>query len=364
MVHQRRLLQLPSPKDNVFLPDEDSVDPYIHQMNRQEKTPSLPTVPEVQTKPKPKPSNAPKKTNQPRSTQISRLTSKIPQNKFKFTPKSKSALSAILPTIKKLFKELVVILEKNLSKFNNSPMGKVVNFAMLVKDIYFIVTLSDKISKQIEAGEDVMIKDQYDLGLTIVSLLTDQQTQAALRVIFPPIIPVLNNPQFQAWLVSINIGAYVLSGLVTATDYLGTLSASSNKSEGATSGVLNTPGSLQALVMPVFDLREKYGEVYNALIDVEKGIPVPQAISKHIMKDASGGLEPYRLSLFYKFRENKPRILQYQKSAEFKKLPAQNQLLYPNGNSAYAISSYKKARDAQEQRRREQSGGGGHLPYV
>ena len=348
-------MQNKTPKDNVFLPDEDSVDPYIHQIYRQEKTPSLPTVPEVQTKPKPKPkpSNAPKKTNQPRSTQISRLTSRIPQNKFKFTPKSKSALSAILPTIKKLFKELVVILEKNLSKFNNSPVGKVVNFAMLVKDIYFIVTLTDKISKQIDAGEDVMIKDQYDLGLTIVSLLTDQQTQAALRVIFPPIIPVLNNPQFQAWLVSINIGASVLSGLVTATDYLGKLVNTSNKSEGATSGVLNTPGSLQALVMPVFDLRDKYGEVYNALIDVEKGIPVPQAISKHIMKDASGGLEPYRLSLFYKFRENKPRILQYQKSAEFKKLPAQNQLLYPSANSAYAISSYKKARDAQARARQE-----------
>lgn len=298
-------------------------------------------------------SNAPKKTNQPRSTQISELTSQISQSKIKSTPKSKSSLSAILPTIKKLFKQLSEILQKNLDKFNNSPVGKVVNFAMLVKDIYFIVTLTDKISQQIEAGEDVMIKDQYDLGLTIVSLLTDQQTQAALRVIFPPIIPVLSNPQFQAWLVSINIGANVLSGLVSATDYLGTLMNTTNKSEGATSGVLNTPGSLQALVMPVFDLRDKYGEVYNALIDVEKGIPVPQAISKHIMKDASGGLEPYRLSLFYKFRENKPRILQYQKSAEFKKLPAQNQLLYPSANSAYAISSYKKARDAQARARQE-----------
>lgn len=291
--------------------------------------------------------------NQPRSTQISELTSQISQSKIKSTPKSKSSLSAILPTIKKLFKQLSEILQKNLDKFNNSPVGKVVNFAMLVKDIYFIVTLTDKISQQIEAGEDVMIKDQYDLGLTIVSLLTDQQTQAALRVIFPPIIPVLSNPQFQAWLVSINIGANVLSGLVSATDYLGTLMNTTNKSEGATSGVLNTPGSLQALVMPVFDLRDKYGEVYNALIDVEKGIPVPQAISKHIMKDASGGLEPYRLSLFYKFRENKPRILQYQKSAEFKKLPAQNQLLYPSANSAYAISSYRKARDAQARARQE-----------
>jgi hypothetical protein len=71
------------------------------------------------------------------------------------------------------------------------------------------------------------------------------------------------------------------------------------------------------------------------------------------MKDASGGLEPYRLSLFYKFRENKPRILAYQKSPAFKKLPVANQILYPNANSVYAISSYKKAKDARERERQE-----------
>ena len=71
------------------------------------------------------------------------------------------------------------------------------------------------------------------------------------------------------------------------------------------------------------------------------------------MKDASGGYEPYRLSLLYKFTENKAKIIQYQNSLAFKKLPAQNQLLYPNANSAYAISSYKKARDAQELARKQ-----------
>ena len=121
---------------------------------------------------------------------------------------------------------------------------------------------------------------------------------------------------------------------------------------------MNTPGSAQALVMPVFQLREKYGEVYNALIDIEKGLSVPQAINKHIMKDASGGIEPYRLSLLYKFTVNKAKIISYQNSVAFKKLPAQNQLLYPNANSAYAVSSYKKARDSQElakQQSRQQS---------
>ena len=76
------------------------------------------------------------------------------------------------------------------------------------------------------------------------------------------------------------------------------------------------------------------------------------------MKDASGGIEPYRLSLFYKFTNNKNKIISYQNSAAFKKLPAQNQLLYPNANSAYAVSSYKKARDSQElakQQSRQQS---------
>jgi hypothetical protein len=198
-----------------------------------------------------------------------------------------------------------------------------------------------------------MVKDQYDLGLTIVSLLTDQQTQAILRAVFPPIIVLLNNPQIQAWLAGINISANVLSGAVSVADQLGTMAGTTNKSEGATSGIMNTPGSAQALVMPVFQLREKYGEVYNALIDVEKGMAIPQAISKHIMVDASGGIEPYRLSLFYKFRNSKDKIIQYQNSPAFKKLPAQNQLLYPNANSAYAISSYKKARDAARVRREE-----------
>ena len=169
---------------------------------------------------------------------------------------------------------------------------------------------------------------------------------------------LLNNPQIQAWLVTINIGANVLSGAVSVADQLGTMAGTTNKSEGATSGIMNTPGSAQALVMPVFQLREKYGEVYNALIDIEKGLSVSQAINKHIMKDASGGIEPYRLSLFYKFTGNKAKIISYQNSVAFKKLPAQNQLLYPNANSAYAVSSYKKARDSQElakQQSRQQS---------
>ncbi len=280
---------------------------------------------------------------------ISKKTSSLPPVNVKSSVQSKSNLSKVLPTIKKLFTALNAVIEK----FNNTKAGKAFNYGMLAKDVVFIIILTDKIIKQLQANEEVMMKDQLDLGLSIVSLITDQQTQAILRAIYPPIIVLLDNPQVKAWLIGINISANVLSGLVTVTDYLGTLAGNTNKSEGATSGVQNTPGSLQALVMPVFQLREKYGEVYNALIDMEKGIPQPQAIAKHIMKDASGGYEPYRLSLFYKFRDNKDKIIQYQNSPAFKKLPAQNQLLYPNANSAYAISSYKKARDAQERARQE-----------
>jgi len=291
------------------------------------------------------------------SSVIEKQTSKIFGNQVS-TPKSKNALSSALPIINKLFKQLSELINKNLDKFNNSKTGKVFNYGMLAKDIYFIITLADKITKQINAGEEVMMKDQLDLGLTIVSILTDQQTQAILRAIFPPAIVLLNNPQIQTWLVGINIGANVLSGAVSVADQLGTMAGTTNKSESATSGIMNTPGSAQALVMPVFQLREKYGEVYNALIDIEKGLSVPQAISKHIMKDASGGIEPYRLSLLYKFTGNKAKIIAYQNSAAFKKLPAQNQLLYPNANSAYVVSSYKKARDSQElakQQSRQQS---------
>jgi hypothetical protein len=304
--------------------------------------------------------------NQIKSEEISKKTLGVPPSKQPSTPQSKSNLSKILPTIKKLF----VALNALLDKLNNTKAGKAFNYGMLAKDVYFIITTSDKIQKQIESNEEVMMKDQLDLGLTIVSILTDQQTQTILRTLYPPIITLLDNPQVKTWLLGINISANVVMGLVSVSDYLGTLAGTTNKSEGATAGVQNVPGSAQALVMPVFQLFDKYGEVFNALIDNEKGMTSEQAIAKHIMKDASGGIEPYRLSLFYKFRENKDKILAYQKSPAFKKLPVANQLLYPSANSAYAISSYKKTKDAQAKARQDVynrnfgsgSGGGRALP--
>jgi hypothetical protein len=280
---------------------------------------------------------------------ISKKTLLLPPANVKSSVELKSNLSKVLATIKKLFTALNAVIEK----FNNTKTGKAFNYGMLAKDVIFIITLTDKISKQINSGEEVMLKDQLDLGFTIVSLLTDQQTQAILRTIYPPIIVLLNNPQIQAWLIGINIGANVYMGAVSLTDYFGTLSGTSNKSQGASAGIQNVPGGAQALVMPVFQLFDKYGEVFNALIDNEKGMTTEQSLAKHIMKDASGGIEPYRLSLFYKFRENKDKIIAYQKSPAFKKLPVANQLLYPNANSAYAISSYKKAKDAQAKARQD-----------
>jgi hypothetical protein len=282
------------------------------------------------------------------SDEIKQKTSSLPDVDKISTPQSKSAISKVLPTIKKLFTALSAILDR----FNNTKAGKVFNYGMLAKDVYFIITLTDKILEQIKNNEEVMRKDQLDLGLTIVSILTDQQTQAILRAIYPPIIALLDNPQVKAWMIGLNVGANVLMGAVSVADYFGTLSGT-EQNVGALSGIQNVPGSAQALVMPVFELNNKYGEVYNALIDIEKGLSVPRAINKHIMKDASGGIEPYRLSLLYKFINNKNRILEFQKSSAFNKLPIANQLLYPNVNSAYAISSYKKAKDAQELARKQ-----------
>jgi hypothetical protein len=289
-----------------------------------------------------------------RSNEISKKTSSLPDVNKPSTPKSTSAISKILPTLKKLFTELMAKLEK----FNNSKPGRIFNYAMLAKDIYFVITLINKITEQIKNNEEVMLKDQLDLGLTIVSILTDQQTQAILRTVYPPISVLLNNPQVQGWLTGINIGANVLMGLVSVTDWIGSnidnVTGEANPNTGTLSGILNVPGSAQALVMPVFHLFDKYGEVFNALVDVEKNsMAVSQAINKHIMRDNSGGIEPYRSSLFYKFRQNKDKIIAYQKSPAFKKLPVENQVLYPNANSPYAISSYKKARDARERERQE-----------
>jgi hypothetical protein len=355
-VHTPLRSETPQAKKQNVKVDNSSA---VSQQTSQQTTPKSVAPPEkaLDTKQQTKSSNKPL-----RSNEISKKTSSLPDVNKPSTPKSTSALSKILPTIKKLFTELNAKLEK----FNNSKPGRIFNYAMLAKDIYFVITLTNKITEQIKNNEQVMLKDQLDLGLTIVSLLTDQQTQIILRTVYPPISVLLNNPQVQGWLIGINIGANVYMGVLSLTDYLGTLSGTSNKSQGASAGLQNVPGGAQALVMPVFQLFDKYGEVYNALIDNER-MTTEQAIAKHIMKDASGGLEPYRLSLFYKFRENKDKILAYQKSPAFKKLPVANQILYPNANSAYAISSYKKAKDAQEKARQDaynrnfpsSSGGGG-----
>jgi hypothetical protein len=347
-VHTPLRSETPQAKKQNVKVDNSSA---VSQQTSQQTTPKSVAPPEkaLDTKQQTKSSNKPL-----RSNEISKKTSSLPNVNKPSTPKSTSALSQILPTLKKLFTELMAKLEK----FNNSKPGRIFNYAMLAKDIYFVITLINKITEQIKNNEEVMLKDQLDLGLTIVSILTDQQTQAILRTVYPPISVLLNNPQVQGWLIGLNIGANVLMGLVSVTDWIGSnidnVTGEANPNTGTLSGILNVPGSAQALVMPVFHLFDKYGEVFNALVDVEKNsMAVPQAINKHIMKDASDGIEPYRLSLFYKFRENKNKILAYQKSPAFKKLPVENQVLYPNANSPYAISSYKKARDARERERQE-----------
>ena len=99
------------------------------------------------------------------SSAIEKQTSKIVGNKVS-TSKSKNALSSALPIINRLFKQLGELINKNLDKFNNSKTGKVFNYGMLAKDIYFIINLADKITKQINAGEEVFIHygDDYWSG--------------------------------------------------------------------------------------------------------------------------------------------------------------------------------------------------------
>ena len=96
---------------------------------------------------------------------------------------------------------------------------------------------------------------------------------------------------------------------VQLVEKAGEIAGDTNPSNDKLQGILSRPESLKSLGMSFTDLKDKYGEVYNALIDIEKGLSVSQAINKHIMKDASGGIEPYRLSLFYKFTNNKNKII-------------------------------------------------------
>jgi hypothetical protein len=100
--------------------------------------------------------------------------------------------------------------------------------------------------------------------------------------------------------------------------------------------VLNDSVNKNKLLITLDDLKSNYGEVYNALIDCEKGLSAPQSITKHIVDN-----DPYKFLLFSNFRENRDRL---------KKLATNGKEFYPSASSNYVVSSFYKKRKEEEER--------------
>ena len=88
--------------------------------------------------------------------------------------------------------------------------------------------------------------------------------------------------------------------------------------------------------MSIDDLKSNYGEVYNALIDSEKGMSTVQSMTKHIVDN-----NPYKFLLFSNFRENRDRL---------KKMNGKGKEFYPTASSNYVVSSFYKKRKQEEEK--------------
>lgn len=273
------------------------------------------------------------KTKKLEPEKIQALTANSPEVQKPVTPKVNTALQEALPVIINAFNKL----NEAIQKIGNTRVGKVIRVGLIAKDVIFITTSSNKILNDIKNQKELQYKDIYDLGLSIVSLLSDPDTAAIVSKIYPPAALLLRNPEVMKWMIIINVSANTLQALVQAADYLGTAFGTTNPNVSQLSGILNTPGSLQQLSMTASQLKETYGEVYNALVDIEKGMKSDQAFYKHIPQ--SDPLIEYKKVLLNRFLQNRRNLKKQQINSK--------EETYPTSSSAYSISSYKKLRDQQ-----------------
>jgi hypothetical protein len=125
---------------------------------------------------------------------------------------------------------------------------------------------------------------------------------------------------------------------VQIAEKAGEIAGDTNPSNDKLQGILSKPESLKSLGMSFTDLKEDFGEVYNALIDLEKGLSFEKSLNKHIPD-----LDPYKSQLLLKFYLNRDKLKQVKGTGEE---------LYPASTSAYVKSSYYNKRKEQEQKSR------------
>lgn len=188
------------------------------------------------------------------------------------------------------------------------PVLRTINLLGLAAKVFSIV---DKINKKEEVP-------QSDIAEVISNIITIPQVAA----IAGPFSPAL----LAAGFISSTVG-------IKLADKGGEFAGTTNSN---LRDVLNESVNRNKLLITLDDLKSNYGEVYNALVDSEKGLNQAQSISKHIVDN-----DPYKFLLFNNFRENRERL---------KSIKTTGEEFYPTSTSAYVKSSYYKKRKEQEEK--------------
>ena len=190
------------------------------------------------------------------------------------------------------------------------PLLRTINLLGLAAKVFSIV---DKINKKEEVP-------QSDIAEVISNIITIPQVAA----IAGPFSPAL----LAAGFISSTVG-------IKLADKGGEFAGTTNSN---LRDVLNESVNRNKLLITLDDFKSNYGEVYNALVDSEKGLNQAQSISKHIVDN-----DPYKFLLFNNFRENRERL---------KSIITTGEEFYPTSTSAYVKSSYYKKRKEQEEKSR------------
>ena len=191
------------------------------------------------------------------------------------------------------------------------PVLRVLNLIGLAAKVYSII---DKINKKEEIPNS-------DIAEVISNIITIPQVAA----IAGPFSPAL----LAAGFISSTVG-------IKLADALG---GSYGTTNSTFKDLMNESVNKNKLLITLNDLKSNYGEVYNALIDTEKGLNIAQSISKHIVDN-----DPYKFLLFSNYRQNRDRL---------KKMNGKGKEFYPTASSNYVVSSIYKKRKEEEDRRIE-----------
>lgn len=223
---------------------------------------------------------------------------------------------------------------ESIEKFKSTILGKGLNVAILIADLSSVIHNADELIEAIHNKEELPIKVAYDLALRITRIATN----SLLWDIIPGLNVLNKNPQVRGWITGINSTAVALGFAVEVIDGAGGRAGTTNPYNKALKDKFETPGSVQMTNLTVPQIKDQYGEVYNALVDTEKGVKPAEAFFKHVPQ--SDPLFANKQQLFYATTEKRNQLKQQQSQSKTE--------LYPSANSPYVISSYKKARDAQK----------------